>query len=68
MTEYAKALAEFKASRDWITAADPVSLGASVAMQRFLENRILTAFQAGWLAGRLAMQASAIDQYEMEIE
>lgn len=62
MTEYAEALAAFKATKEWQDSVDPVSLGASIGQQRFIENRLLRAFNAGWIAALNQAKELATEQ------
>lgn len=60
-TDYSKAWRAFIESSEGIACADPVSLGLSVAMQKYVENRLNLAFANGWTAAMetIAKQVAA---------
>lgn len=49
-TEYSKAWRKFTQTAEFRTAVDPQTIGAEPKQQRFIENRLRIAFDAGWNA------------------
>lgn len=47
-TPYKKAIDAFIESDDWLVASDPTTIRAPAEMRTYLENRLKTAFAAGW--------------------
>lgn len=50
-TPYKTALDAFRSSEEWQSCTNPLTLGAAPTERRFLENRLLRAFEKGWDAG-----------------
>jgi len=49
-TPYKQAIDVFTASDQYKKSSDPTTLGAVVNQRQFLENRLHSAFSAGWIA------------------
>jgi hypothetical protein len=47
-TPYKKAIDAFIESDDWLVSSEPTTLRAPAEMRQYLENRLKTAFAAGW--------------------
>lgn len=63
MTEFKKAWDGWLKTAEFTVAADPFSIGVAEMNRRYLENRLHTAFSAGW---RAAQSAAACGEAAIE--